>query len=676
MDGRPVDLARARREAKALLRAARGGDATARERMSSVPPGGPLRLSDAQLAIARELGARSWPALVRDAQARAVARGERARTFVEWATSARREEAEALLALDPDIAGQGLDAALVLGDIERVTTALAGDAGVVRRAFGARGWEPLPYVTSSAFLGGERTDALVACARLLLAAGADPDDGRSLRGAAGADDPACLELLLDAGARLVGAMALAHAAQRGRLRTARVLLERGPGEWGERENALQWAVHPEASAEMVRLLVEHGADLEASFDGSGRTPYGLAVRSGRPDLAELLADAGRAAPRRAARRADRRVPDRRRGDRASPRRRAPRRGAAAAQRRGGRPRPPGGRRPPRGRGDPARPRRARRCPRARGPHGAAGGDRVRGRGPRRPAPRARRRPGQASAARPPRRRRAALRRARLGGRAGLSAVARDLPARGVAAVRRWRGGRHRRALQRRERRRVQPPRPRRGRDDRRHAALARRARRPRAVAARRPRRAVRPARAPRRGRRPPRTHGRGHGRRPRPPGPRRSAAARARDRRGARRRRAARVGGASSSRPSRARARSRSSRASASARTRRCSIASRVATARSSARRASCCTARPCSASSSPSSRPSAAPGSGALWCRRARARRRRRVRASPWSGRRRTPWPSTGCWASRCAQGPATARTTCRCPRVTRREVALAGAP
>ena len=67
-------------------------------------------------------------------------------------------------------------------------------------------------------------------------------------------------------------MALAHAAQRGRLRTARVLLERGPREWGERENALQWAVRPEASAEMVRLLVEHGADLEASFDGTGARP--------------------------------------------------------------------------------------------------------------------------------------------------------------------------------------------------------------------------------------------------------------------------------------------------------------------------------------------------------------------------------------------------------------------
>src|SRR6185295_11260340 len=127
---------------------------------------------------------------------------------------------------------------------------------------------------------------------LLLAAGADADDGRALRGAAGAEDAACVELLLDAGARVHGAMALAHAAQRGRLRTARMLLERGPREWGERDNALQWAVRAEATAEMVRLLADHGADLEASFDGTGRTPYGVAVRSGRPDLAELLAQLG------------------------------------------------------------------------------------------------------------------------------------------------------------------------------------------------------------------------------------------------------------------------------------------------------------------------------------------------------------------------------------------------
>ena len=333
MDGRPVDLARARREAKALLAAARAGDAAARERVLGVRPAADadaLRLADAQLAIARELGARSWPALVRDAQTRDMARDERARALVQWATSGQRDDAEAMLALDPDLARVALDAALVLGDAQRVGAALARDPGTARRALGLRGWQPLLYVAYSAFLGGERTGGLVACAQallgagadpdaaweddgydrmsalrgaagvaheprltaLLLAAGADPDDGRSLRGAAGAEDPACLELLLDGGARVPGAMALAHAAQRGRLRTARGLLERGPREWGERHNALQWAVRPEASAAMVRLLVEHGADLEASFDGTGRTPYGVAVRSGRPDLAELLAELG------------------------------------------------------------------------------------------------------------------------------------------------------------------------------------------------------------------------------------------------------------------------------------------------------------------------------------------------------------------------------------------------
>ena len=132
MDGRPVDLARARREAKALLSAARAGDPAARERVLAAcraADAEALRLADAQLAIARELGAPSWPALVRDAQARAMARDERARALVEWATSGRRDDAEAVLALDPGLARAALDAALVLGDAERVDAALADDAG-------------------------------------------------------------------------------------------------------------------------------------------------------------------------------------------------------------------------------------------------------------------------------------------------------------------------------------------------------------------------------------------------------------------------------------------------------------------------------------------------------------------------------------------------------------------
>jgi ankyrin repeat protein/GNAT superfamily N-acetyltransferase len=310
-----VDLARARREAKALLRAARAGDPDAAERIGTPNP----QLSDAQLAIARELGARSWPALVR--------RVEAGRAFVLAATSGRRGDARALA---PGFAYPGLDAALVLGDAETLAGALRADPVVATREIGARRWPALLYVTHSVFLGGERTTGLLACARalldagadpdaaredaelermtalngaagvaheprmtaLLLGAGADPDDGRSLRMAAGAGDPACLELLLDAGATLQRSMALAHAAQRGALACARVLLDRGPRDWGERENALVWAVRGEAPPQMLRLLAEHGADLEASFDASGRTPYGDAIRAGRRDLADVLASLG------------------------------------------------------------------------------------------------------------------------------------------------------------------------------------------------------------------------------------------------------------------------------------------------------------------------------------------------------------------------------------------------
>jgi GNAT superfamily N-acetyltransferase len=420
MDARPVDLARARREAKALLRAARAGEPEAVARVGVDAP----KLSDAQLAVARELGARSWPALVR--------RVERGRSLVLAATSGRLAEAEAVL--DPALARAALDVALVIGEAGVVGAALADDPGVATRAMGTREWPPLLYVTYSAFVGGERTDGLLACARalldagadpnaawvddeherrtalhgaagvaheprmtaLVLAAGADPDDGRSLRMAAGAEDPACLELLLDAGATLYRSMALAHAAQRGALRTARVLLERGPEQWGERANALVWAVRGEAPAEMLRLLASNGADLEASFDGSGRTPYGEAVRAGRRDLAEELASLGAAASR-AARRARRRVPGGRRRRRAAGGRGAPRRGAPPADLGGRRPRPCGGPRPAgRSRGPP-RPRGAGRRPRPCRRNGARRSPRVRPRRRRRPAARARGGPAQAGA---------------------------------------------------------------------------------------------------------------------------------------------------------------------------------------------------------------------------------------------------------------------------------------
>ena len=235
MDGRRIDLDRARREAKRR----------AKEQWSK---GVKQKLSDAQRAVARELGEASWPRLVRRVEAEAVAREDRPRRLVQEAADGRRDHAEALLALDPELGREGFDAALVLGEAERVREALARDAGAAT-AGGARDGLPLLYVTHSAFLGGERTDGLLECARvlltpaptrtragstpssarsarstarpgvaheprmtaLLLEAGANPNDDESVYHATETADHACLRLLLDAGARVEGTNALAHA---------------------------------------------------------------------------------------------------------------------------------------------------------------------------------------------------------------------------------------------------------------------------------------------------------------------------------------------------------------------------------------------------------------------------------------------------------------------------------
>src|SRR4051794_41733107 len=85
-----------------------------------------------------------------DGRGGSVTRVDRARRLVEEATNGRRDHAEALLALDPDLGRRGLDAALVLGEAERVAAVLPPRPRAAGPPPGARDWLPPLYLTPPA----------------------------------------------------------------------------------------------------------------------------------------------------------------------------------------------------------------------------------------------------------------------------------------------------------------------------------------------------------------------------------------------------------------------------------------------------------------------------------------------------------------------------------------------
>ena len=300
-----MNLEQLRKQAKELVKAARAGDAEALARLGGREP----ILARAQLVVAREHGYPSWPALVAAAEADADA-------FVLAATSKRRARAEAMLAARPEIERDPW-VRLVVGREWR------GDPD---EPGGPRGWAPLLYVCHSCFASAPlarellargadpnaffvneygRMSALYGAAgvvhdpeltRILLEAGANPNDGESLYHATEAESPECLRLLLEHGAEPNGTNALPHALDDERLEHVRLLLKAGadPNDG----SILVHAVRRGRGPEFVRLLVEHGAELdrpggEWSRPGeSQHTAYQLAVRRGRDDVAAALADLG------------------------------------------------------------------------------------------------------------------------------------------------------------------------------------------------------------------------------------------------------------------------------------------------------------------------------------------------------------------------------------------------
>jgi ankyrin repeat protein len=237
------------------------------------------------------------------------------------------ERAEAIRASRPEIAGENIWAAAVLGDEAALRRHLVEDARAATTAGGPYGWDPLTYLCFSRYLRHDRARApgFLQCAtllldagasasagwregqpdgtwesviygtaalagdaditRLLLERGADPNDDETPYHVPESYDHAVLRVLLESGRLTADSLAtmLLRKADVHDTAGMRLLLEHGADpdrvtRWGF--TALQQAIRRDNSLEAILLLLDHGADPAHGV--------ALAAERGRGDVLRLL----------------------------------------------------------------------------------------------------------------------------------------------------------------------------------------------------------------------------------------------------------------------------------------------------------------------------------------------------------------------------------------------------
>ncbi|MGV1756442.1 ankyrin repeat domain-containing protein [Rhizobium sp. A22-96] len=332
-----------KKQAKAFLKAVQSGDASARSRVEPYfPDSAGVGLQDIQLVLAREFGFSSWTKLkahLETGDRKQVPQDQLANRFLSLATvsyfgsiaadPARFDEALQLLEANPEIAGENIHIAAVLGDVTGVSRWLDRQPQLLDRKGGPYDWSPLMYAAYARLPGRSSLPA----AEELIRRGADVNafflDGGQYRftvltgvfgeGEAGKDrqppHPECeafARLLLEAGAEANDSQALYNRMFEPDNTCLSLLLEYGlsadaKNNWLVREDGkfvansqtvfdyqLAWALE-HRMAPRVRLLVEHGADVSRPVNG--RTPYEWARLGGDSELAAYLVQKGAIAVR-------------------------------------------------------------------------------------------------------------------------------------------------------------------------------------------------------------------------------------------------------------------------------------------------------------------------------------------------------------------------------------------
>jgi hypothetical protein len=337
------NLDQLRKQARELQRGIRSGDPRALGAAGVDQADPTFALHEAQHALAHRYGFPSWPRLQRHVTAIAertwvltppAAEESPVDRFLRLAcvsyTTVKTDvtTAAGLLRRHPELPSKSLAVAAVCGDLTQVRRLLAVRPDAAGTPSGPYGWSPLMYLAYGRY--PQAVDAALTVARLVLDAGADPNDGRFFLGlptpftvltgvfGGGEPDPAphphaiaLARLLLSAGADANDGQTLYNRMFGSADDFLEVLFEFGLGRgdggpWRRLlpdvlpapdailDGLVDWAVTHDQRAR-VALLAARGVDLDRRSAG-GRRPVEVARRTGQQAMLDLLVSLGATAP--------------------------------------------------------------------------------------------------------------------------------------------------------------------------------------------------------------------------------------------------------------------------------------------------------------------------------------------------------------------------------------------